>query len=402
MTQGTGPAEMEAMPPWPQPPVAERPPSAETPPQTSPRFTSLDVFRGLTVFLMILVNTAGPGAHPYPPLIHAKWFGFTLADAIFPSFLFAMGNAMSFALRRKIDTAPYLQRLFKRGAVIFVLGYLMYWFPFFDYGDDGWAPIPFAMTRVPGVLQRIALCYIAAGLLVRWLTPRQLVAAGVALLLLYWALLVGLSAPGMAYDKFGNVGTRLDLWLLGPGHLYKKSGGFDPEGLLSTIPAIVNVLAGYLVGLAVQRSVDLKRTVRSIALAGAGLIVGGLAWSPWFPIAKKLWTGSFVLLTCGIDCLVLAGIIALVEIAGRREGTRFFLVLGRNPLAIYLFSELFVTALDLIPAGKAGGVYDWAGKVLFQGIAPGAWGSLLCALTYTMICWGVGWWWDRKGLILTV
>ena len=213
------------------------------------------------------------------------------------------------------------------------------------------------------------------------------------------AILVGLSAPGMAFDKYGNVGTHLDLWLLGPGHLYKKDAGFDPEGLLGTLPAIVNVLGGYLAGLAVQRGADLARTTRRMALCGLALVGAGLAWSPWFPIAKKLWTGSYVLLTLGIDCLALAAIIAVVELAGRREGTRFFLILGRNPLAIYLFSELFVTVLNLIPTPE-GGVYDWVGKALFQSLAPGAVGSLLCALAYTMVCWAVGWAMDRKGLIL--
>ncbi|KQO09052.1 acyltransferase family protein [Sphingomonas sp. Leaf242] len=368
------------------------------------RFTALDVFRGLTIFLMILVNTAGPGAPAYATLVHAKWFGFTLADAIFPSFLFAMGNAMSFATRKRIDTAPYLMRLCKRGAIIFVLGFLMYWFPFVTRTDDGWAAIPFAVTRVPGVLQRLALCYVAAGLLVRWLDVRAIVIAGVVLLFGYWAILVFLSAPGMAYDKFGTVGTQLDLWLLGPGHLYKKDGGFDPEGLLGTLPAIVNVLAGYLAGLAVQRGPYLTRTVRAMALFGVAFVIAGLAWSPWFPLAKKLWTSSYVLLTIGIDCIALAGIIALIELAGVKRGTRFFTILGRNPLAVYLFSELFVTAINLIPLGPDdgayGGLYEWVGIAIFQRIAPGAFGSLLCAVAYTMLCWAVGWWMDRKGWIL--
>jgi predicted acyltransferase len=364
------------------------------------RFTALDVFRGITVFLMILVNTAGPGAPAYPQLVHAQWIGFTLADAIFPSFLFAMGNAMSFAMRNPLPARPYLVRLLRRGSIIFVLGFLMYWFPFVAESDDGWAPIPFALTRVPGVLQRIALCYVAAGLLVRWLSVRQILMACAALLLGYWAMLLLLSAPGMAYDKFGTIGTQLDLWLLGPGHLYKKDGGFDPEGVLGTLPAIVNVLAGYLAGRAVQRGVDLSRTVRLMAVIGAALIVAGLAWSPWFPIAKKLWTGSYVLVTTGIDCIALAGVIALVEIAGIRRGTRFFLILGRNPLAIYLFSELFITAINLIPAGGDHGLYGWVGIEVFQRVAPGALGSLLCAFVYTMVCWAVGWWMDRKGLVL--
>lgn len=364
------------------------------------RFTALDVFRGVTIFLMIVVNTAGPGAPAFVQLVHAKWFGFTLADAIFPSFLFAMGNAMSFALRRRVETGAYLRGLLRRGAVIFVLGYLMYWFPFVQHGAAGWGFKPFALTRVPGVLQRLALCYVLAGVLVRWLSVRQVIAAAVALLLAYWALLEFGAPAGMAFDKYANIGTRIDLALLGPGHLYKKDAGFDPEGLLGTLPAVVNVLAGYLAGLAVQRGADLAATVRRMGAAGVVLICLGLAWSPWFPIAKKLWTGSYVLLTVGIDLIALGGLIALIEIAGRRAGTRFFLILGRNPLAIYLFSELFVTVLNLIPAGDVRGVYDWVGIRVFQALAPGAVGSLLCALAYTLVCWAVGWWLDRRGLIL--
>jgi len=365
-----------------------------------PRFLALDVFRGATIFLMILVNTSGPGAPPYPQLVHAKWIGFTLADLVFPTFLFAMGNAMSFAFRKRVDTGPFLARLFKRGAIIFVLGYLMYWFPFVEHGPDGWALKPFALTRVPGVLQRLALCYVLAGLMIRWLKPRQLLLAGIAMLLGYWTILLAFSPPHMAFDKYANIGTQIDLWLLGPGHLYKKDAGFDPEGLLGTLPATVNVIAGYLVGLAIVEGRDLGRTVRRMALLGVVLVLAGLAWSPWFPIAKKLWTGSYVLLTVGLDLLILGGAIWLIEIAGFKRGTRFFTILGRNPLAIYLFSELFVTVLALIPAGSERGTYEAAGVDIFQVIAPGPLGSLLCAFAYTMLCWAVGWWMDRKGLIL--
>ncbi|HEY6870552.1 MAG TPA: heparan-alpha-glucosaminide N-acetyltransferase domain-containing protein [Novosphingobium sp.] len=364
------------------------------------RFLALDVFRGATVFLMILVNTAGPGAPAWPQLVHARWFGFTLADLVFPSFLFAMGNALSFAAGRPIATGPYLRRLVRRAAIIFVLGFLMYWFPFVVHGDSGWAFKPFDQTRIPGVLQRLALCFLLAGLLVRWLTPRQLIAAIAALLLGYWAILLSFSAPGLAYDKVGNAGTRLDLWLFGAGHLYKKDAGFDPEGLLGTLPATANVIAGYLAGLAIIGSRQLGTTVRAMAGAGLALCALGLAWSPWFPIAKKLWTSSYVLLTIGLDLMLLAGAIVLIELQNRRRGTRFFTILGRNPLAIYLFSELFVVLLDLVKVAPEGGIYDWVGKAVFQAVAPGALGSFLCALAYTLVCWAVGWWLDRRGIIL--
>lgn len=370
------------------------------PPAPPRRFVSLDVFRGVTIFLMILVNTAGPGAPAWPQLVHAKWIGFTLADLVFPTFLFAMGNAMSFALRKPLPPRPYLLRLVRRAATIFVLGYLMYWFPFVRHGAEGWAWIPFDQTRVPGVLQRLALCYLVAGVMVRWLDWRMLLGACAVLLLGYWAIMAGCGVPGAIWTKAGNAGTRLDLWLLSPGHLYKKDGGFDPEGFLGTMPAVVNVLAGYLAGLLVQRGAVLGRSLRLMAGAGLACVALALAWAPLFPIAKKLWTGPFVLLTSGLDLILLAGAIALIELKGARRGTRFFTILGRNPLAIYLFSELFVVVLQLVPAGGEPGLYDWIGIHLFQRLAPGAIGSALCALAYTMACWVVGWAMDRKGLIL--
>lgn len=366
----------------------------------SSRLASLDVFRGITIFLMILVNTAGPGAPAYAQLVHARWFGFTLADAVFPSFLFAMGTAMSFAGRRKQGDGAYVLGLLRRSAIIFVLGFLMYWFPFVDRTADGWALREFAYTRVPGVLQRIALCQLIAGLLVRWLSPRALLLACAMLLLGYWAALVMLSPAGMAYDKFGSIGTRIDLSLIGQAHLYKKDGGFDPEGLLGTLPAVVNVLAGYVVGRALQRPALLAGNAARIAAVGTALVLLALAWAPWFPVAKKLWTGSYVLLTVGIDCVALAGLVWLIEIARRREGLRFFTILGVNPLAIYLFSELFVVVLQLVRIDGTSGLYDWLGTSLFQPLAPGPFGSLLCALAYTLVCWAVGWWMDRRGLIL--
>jgi len=379
--------------------------TASVPPTpTPPRFVSLDVFRGMTIFFMIVVNTAGPGAPAFDQLVHAPWIGFTAADLVFPSFLFAVGTAMSFAFRRPTTTGQFLARVLRRGALIFLLGFLMYWFPFVAHQQDGsWAWKPFAETRIPGVLQRIALCYVAAAIVTRWVKDwRAILLLSAALLFGYWAILLAFSAPGEAYTKFGNAGTLLDLKLIGPDHLYKKDKGFDPEGLLGTLPAIVNVLAGYLVGQAVQAANDKAGLVRRLIPLGGVLILAGLAWSPFFPIAKKLWTGSYVLLTIGIDMLLLGLLVALIDVRNLRIGQGFWLVLGRNPLAIYLFSELFITALDLFPVNGRENIYAWAGIALFQRTFPGAIGSLLCAIAYAMICWMVGWLLDRKGIILKV
>ena len=373
-------------------------------PAASPRFVSLDVFRGVTIFFMIIVNTAGPGAPAFEQLVHAPWIGFTAADLVFPSFLFAVGTAMSFSFRRTTTTGQFLARVLRRSALIFVLGVLMYWFPFVTHQPDGsWAWKPFAQTRFPGVLQRIALCYLAAAIAIRWLKDwRALLLLSAVLLLGYWAILLVFSMPGEAYTKFGNAGTLLDLKLIDPNHLYKKDKGFDPEGSLGTLPAIVNVLGGYLVGRAVQISADKARLVRRVIPLGCLLILAGLAWSPVFPIAKKLWSGSYVLLTIGIDVVLLALLMELIDVRGFRMGRGFWLVLGRNPLAIYLFSELFVSALNLFPVGGQDSPYAWVGIELFQRIAPGPVGSLLCAIAYTLLCWVVGALLDRKGIIIKV
>jgi predicted acyltransferase len=364
------------------------------------RFLSLDVFRGLTIALMILVNTPGAGVEPYAQLRHAKWFGLTLADLVFPSFLFAVGSAMSFALPVHLSAGAYLGKVGKRAALIFACGFLMYWYPFFQQQTDGsWAFKALAETRVMGVLQRIALCYLLAALLLRWLSYQAVSWVAAVMLLGYWLLLYLFGLPGQELDKLGNAGTRLDLWLLGREHLYRKDGGFDPEGLLGTLPATVNVLCGYLAGVFLQHNGKDTAAVRRLLWLGSVALV--LAWlgNPYWPISKKLWTGPFVLCTVAVDLLLLALLLWWLEVRGHRWGSGFFTVLGRNPLAIYLFSVLLVVSVQKIQT-SAGGAYDWIGIRIFQPLAPGALGSLLCALAYTLLCWGVGWWMDRQRIYL--
>ncbi len=363
------------------------------------RFLSLDVFRGLAVSLMIVVNTPGRGAQPYPWLVHAKWIGFTGADWVFPSFLFAVGCAMAFSFKRPATHAAFALKVLRRAALIFLLGFLMYWYPFVHEVDGVWSLSPFADTRIMGVLQRIALCYAIAAFAVRYLSTRWLIALSAALLLGYWAILQAFN-PVEPFSKLGNAGTWLDLKVLGQSHLYRRGGGFDPEGLLGTLPATVNVIAGYLTARALKDGPDRRRVLLRMALAGLVLALAAFAWSPVFPISKKLWTGSFVLLTVGTDLVLLAGLTALLEGRAPNPATRFFQVFGRNPLVIYLFSEAFVTTLAQVEIAPGVDPYDWVGIHIFQAAFPGAVGSLVCAIAYMLVCWLLGYVLDRCNIVL--
>ena len=370
---------------------------AQTP---APRFLSLDVFRGLAVCLMIVVNTAGDGADPYPILVHAKWFGFTAADWVFPSFLFAVGASMAFAFGKPMTDGAFALKVLRRAGLIFLLGFLMYWYPFASKTGGVWALKPFADTRVMGVLQRIGLCYALAAFAVRYLKPRDLVLLSVGLLLVYWNLLLVFGDPADPLSKLANAGTRLDLAVFGQNHLYRRDGGFDPEGLLGTLPATVNAIAGYLAARFLQATPDRRQAAIRLGLAGVGLALAGLAWNPWFPIAKKLWTSSFVLFTTGTDLLVLALLVVGLEGRPPNPAVRFFQVFGRNPLVIYLFSELFVTTLRQVEVAPGQDLYNWISVALFQAAIPGPAGSLLCAIAYMLVCWLVGYGLDRRGVVI--
>jgi predicted acyltransferase len=366
------------------------------------RFTALDVFRGLTVCVMIVVNTSGAGAEPYYQLQHATWFGFTLADLVFPSFLFAVGNSMAFASRRTLPNDQFLLKVAKRTALIFLLGYLMYWFPFVHQVADGsWAFNDIGQTRIMGVLQRIALCYGAAALAARYLPVKGIIALCTALLFGYWGALMAFGPAGEQLSMVGNIGAQIDRAVLGLDHMYRGGAkGYEPEGLFSTVPAIVNVLAGYLAGLAIVKASDHRTAVSKMLVAGVALVAAGLIWSLFFPLSKRLWTSSFVLLTIGIDCLILAALITYTEIQKLNFGVKFFEIFGKNPLIIYLFSELLVISLQTFTTPAGTKLYDWVGIHLFQAILPGAIGSLVCAIVYMLACWLLGWWMDRKNIII--
>ena len=364
------------------------------------RFTSLDVFRGLAICLMIVVNTQGAGAKAFPILEHADWFGFTAADIVFPSFLFAVGNALAFGGRKEMPESEFWLKTLRRVAVIFGLGVFLYWFPFFHQDNGHWVVNPFSDTRIMGVLQRIALCYGITAIAARYLGVRGLIALSLGLLFGYWAILVADQPAGVPFSKAQNFGNVIDLIFPGKSHMYKWDEGFEPEGLLGTLPATVNVIWGYLAGLYIKKHTPSRYVAIRFLAVGIGLIILANIWGMSFPIGKKLWTSSFVALTVGIDLVVLSGLITLIDLWKVRAGTRFFEIFGRNPLAIYLFSELLITVLWMIPIGK----YDsWTTfGMMVQSITPGAIGALICGIVYMLVCWLVAWGLDRNKIVIKI
>lgn len=371
------------------------------------RFLSLDVFRGLTICFMIIVNTPGSGANPFAPLEHAAWFGFTPTDLVFPSFLFAVGNAMSFTMK-KFDgqsTGNVLYKVFKRGLLICLIGYLMSWFPFVDHTANGWAFRPISGTRILGVLQRIGLCYIFASLIIYFVKNKtSIIIISVLLLVGYQLLLLGFGDPTAPYGMLTNAGTYLDKFVMGDSHLYHGEGvAFDPEGILSTLPAIVNVIVGYYAGKFIQEKGKGYETIARLALMGCVFIFIALTWNMSFPIGKKLWSSPFTLLTTGIDMVMISALIYVVEVRAwnKYNWTSFFTTVGKNPLAIYILSEILVIAFWMIKIGDKN-FYAWINDVLYQKIAPGSIGSLLFAISYMLICWSVGKVLDNKKIYIRV
>lgn len=372
---------------------------------TPQRFLALDVFRGLTVCLMIIVNTPGNGETTFSPLNHAKWDGFTPTDLVFPSFLFAVGNAMSFVMTKwqTLDLGKVLWKILKRTIIIFLLGYLMYWFPFVKWNDQQELVFaPFANTRVFGVLQRIALCYGIAALLVYFLKLRTAVWVGVGLLVLYWILLYFFGAPGDPLSLEGNAVLRLDRWLIGENHLYRGEGvAFDPEGLLSTMPAVANVIGGYAVGKYIQQKGNSYEGLAKLLLAGAVILFAAYCWNLTFPINKKLWTSSFVLHTVGLDCLIIGIIIYITQFLKRTSWTYFFEVFGRNPLFIYLLSEVAAILLYFFRADANTSLFTWIYRNTF--IYAGDYvGSLLFAVSFMLFCWLIGYMLDKRKIYIRV
>jgi predicted acyltransferase len=355
---------------------------------------------------MIIVNTPGKGAPLYPYLVHAKWFGVTVADLVFPAFLFAVGNAMSFSpiSASVIDRDVFLTRIIRRTLIMFLIGFLLYWFPFFvEQADGSLAFKSIGHTRIMGVLQRIALCYFIAVLLVRFFSIRLTVMISAGLLLTYWFLLYVFGDDGSEFSMAGNAIVKFDLFVVGENHVYKRDViPFDPEGLLSTLPAVVNVLAGYWAGVFIQQKGRTYECLTKLLVAGSILMAAGLWWDLIFPISKKIWTSSFVLYTVGVDVMVLAVLMYMIELKNINFANYFFSCFGRNPLFIYLVSELLYIILSLIKLSSGVSVFEWISINIFQRAFPGSFGSFMTAVVFMLFCWALGWMLDKKKIFIRI
>lgn len=360
------------------------------------RYLSLDIFRGITIAGMILVNTSGNGDYTYGPLKHAHWHGFTPTDLVFPSFMFIIGVAMRFSLAPfNYTLTPALRnKILKRTFMLFLISYLIHNFPYVDFS--------LAHMRIPGVLQRLALGYMFTSFIVLTLPKKYFIYITIGLLLGYW-LIMNIFGN---YDETTNAVLYLDRWLLGENHLYGGQGfPFDPEGTLSTMPAVASTLLGYLVGIGIQEAKDKMKLVFQLAVWGLILVVLALIWNIEFPINKKLWTSSFVLLCAGLDMIILAPLIWIIDIKGKTNWTYFFKVFGMNSIAAYAISELLAIIMYNIPMPEGDAKTDlvgWSYWHIFQPVFGYYNGALAFAIAFVLLCWLPIWIMYKKGIFWKV
>jgi predicted acyltransferase len=379
------------------------------------RFYSLDVFRGATVALMILVNNPGSWSYIYAPLEHAPWHGCTPTDLVFPFFLFAVGNALGFVMPRLQEggDAIFLKKVITRTLLIFGIGLFLNWFPFIKWSGDHLEFKVWANVRILGVLQRIALAYCLASLIIYYGKIKAAFVTGAVILLGYWVVCMLAGAPGDPYSLSGYFGTAIDKAILGTGHMYKGEGvAFDPEGLASLLPAVVQVIFGYLVGNYILAKGKTYEMISGLFVIGCIMIFAGFCWDMVFPINKKIWTSSFVVYTTGLATLVLSVLMYVIEMRGiRGVWSRFFDVFGKNALFIFMVSGILPRLYGLcriedgINAHGAvvhKGLSQWMYDHLFAPAFGFMNGSLLYAIFNILLFWALCYWLDRKKIYIKV
>ncbi|HWU50076.1 MAG TPA: hypothetical protein VN042_09385 [Asticcacaulis sp.] len=359
--------------------------SASTPAKA--RFEALDILRGLFLIGMLLANNAGDWGHIYAPFDHAEWHGFTMTDMVFPGFMVCVGLSMSLSLGRRMATGGKAQmavHALRRAAILVGIGLFLNLLPHFD----------FAHWRFPGVLQRIGVCYaIATGLLLLHshqdadgklvVHGRALAAWGAGLLIAYGVLLRYAPVPGYGANHFDaemSWPAYVDRMVFGLDHIWSGGKTYDPEGILSTFPAVFNILAGLLVGMLIKAKTPAK-AVGQVMWIGLILTVLGLALDPVFPIIKKMWTPSFALLTSGIAFLMLSGLMLIMDRLGHKKWAMPIRVFGTNAILAYVFAWLLSVALDVTGVYRA--TTAWLLGVIGDPYAM----SLAFAVLVLIVCW---------------
>ncbi|HEX6648489.1 MAG TPA: heparan-alpha-glucosaminide N-acetyltransferase domain-containing protein [Pyrinomonadaceae bacterium] len=368
----------------------------------SGRLVSLDVFRGLTIAAMVLVNNPGTWSSIYWPLEHAEWHGWTPTDLVFPFFLFIVGISITLAFGRRVEEGTVKRDLYlkvvKRSAIIFGLGLFLNGFPFFQLST----------IRIAGVLQRIALCYLIASVIFLTTKIRTQLLIAVALLIIYWLVMTRLAAPGYApgdLSKEGSIASFVDRVLLGP-HIWKQGKVYDPEGLLSTIPAVATTLFGILTGHWLRSEHTRIEKVVGMFVAGVVCVVLGWSWNPFFPINKSLWTSSYVLFTAGLALQLLAICYWVIDIKGYRRWAWPFEVFGVNALALFVGSALMVKLMALIKLPRDDGTQissqGWIFRKLFLTWASPINASLAYAIAFILLWLFLMWLLYRKRIYIKV
>lgn len=368
----------------------------------SGRLVSLDVFRGLTIAGMVLVNNPGTWSSIYWPLQHAEWHGWTPTDLVFPFFLFIVGVSITLAFGRRVEEGKVKRDLYlkviKRTAIIFGLGLFLNGFPYFQLST----------IRIPGVLQRIAICYLIASLIFLTTKVRTQPLIALALLIGYWLVMTRLAAPGYApgdLSKEGSIASFIDRVILGP-HIWRQGRVYDPEGLLSTVPAVATTLLGVLTGHWLRSERTRIDKVVGMFVAGAVCVVAGWCWNFFFPINKALWTSSYVLFTAGVGLQLLAVCYWVIDIKGYRRWAWPFEVFGVNALALFVGSGLMVKLMGLFRLPRGDGTeissQGWIFRNLFLTWASPINASLFYAIAFILLWLLFMWLLYRKQIYIKV